>query len=509
MLHFLAKRESMVTLVILDGFGLNKSRFGNAIKASGTPYLNKLIKKYPHSKLEASGNAVGLPAGQMGNSEVGHLTLGAGRVILQNLEKIDRAIEDESFFSRPNLLKAFDHAEKNNSSLHVMGLLSDGGVHSHINHLFAILEAAEARGLKKVYVHAITDGRDTGTTAGQYYISDLEEFIADKSAKIASVCGRVYTMDRERRFDRLQKGYDLLVSGKGEKFSSAEEAVKSNYSRGKTDEFIEPAIIDKKGLIKDGDSVIFFNFRSDRAREISFAITDPNFKEFKTKKFKNLLFTSMESYDEKLKNVSVIFPPEKIEDNLSAIISTAGMKQFHIAETTKYAHVTFFFNGTIEEPYPGEERKLIESIETTDFAPFPKMRAVEITESAIEAIAKSEYDFVLINYSNTDMIGHTGNFNSAKEASACVDKQAYAVALATLMVGGTCIITADHGNAELMYDKFGQPITTHTTNKVPVIIVSAKKHKIKNKKGSIANIAPTVLKLLGLDIPSDMKKPLI
>ena len=499
----------MVTLVILDGFGINKKRFGNAIKASGTPYLKKLMKKYPHTSLEASGNAVGLPAGKMGNSEVGHLTLGAGRVILQNLEKIDRAIADESFFVLPNLLKAFNHAEKNGSALHVMGLLSDGGVHSHINHLFAILKAAEERGLKKVFVHVITDGRDTGINHGQYFISDLEDQIAGTHARIATVCGRIFTMDREQRYDRLKKGYDLITAGKGEEFSSASEAVKASYANGKTDEFIEPCTIDKNGLIKDGDSVIFFNFRSDRAREISFALTDPNFKEFKTKKFKNLLFTSMESYDEKLKNVSVIFPPEKIEDNLSAIISKAGKKQFHIAETTKYAHVTFFFNGTIEEPYPGEDRKLIESIETTDFAPYPKMRAVEITESAIEAIAKNEYDFVLINYSNTDMIGHTGNFNSAKEAAACVDKQAYAVALATLMVGGTCIITADHGNAELMYDKFGNPITTHTTNKVPAVIVSAKKHKIKNKKGSIANIAPTVLKLLNLQIPQHMEKPLI
>ncbi len=499
----------MVTLVILDGFGINKARFGNAIKASGTPYLKKLMKKYPHSCLFASGNAVGLPQGQMGNSEVGHLTLGAGRIVLQNLEKIDRAIEDESFYSRPNLIAAFDHAEKSNSALHVMGLLSDGGVHSHIRHLNAILKAAEDRGLKQVYIHVITDGRDTGTTSGQYFISDLEDFIKDSNAKIATVCGRIFTMDREQRYDRLQKGYDLLVSGKGEEFSSAEEAVKANYSRGKTDEFMEPCLIDKNGLIKDGDSVIFYNFRSDRAREISFAFTDPKFTHFKTKKFKNLRFTSMQEYDEKLTNVKAIFPPEKIEDNLSAIISKAGLKQFHIAETTKYAHVTFFFNGTIEQPYEGEDRKLIESIETPDFSPYPKMRALEITTEAIDAISTNKYDFVLINYSNTDMLGHTGNFNSAKEAAECVDKQAYAIALATLMVGGTCIITADHGNAELMYDKYGTAITSHTTNKVPIVIVSEKKHRIKNKKGGLANIAPTVLKLLNIDIPSYMYKPLI
>lgn len=498
----------MVTLVILDGFGINKSRFGNAIKASGTPYLKKLEKKYPHSQLFASGNAVGLPIEQMGNSEVGHLTIGSGRVVLQNLEKIDRAIEDESFFNNPNLLKAIDYAEKNKTRLHLLGLLSDGGVHSHINHLEAILKVAADRDIK-VFVHVITDGRDTGTKSAQYYIQDLIS-ILPQNAKIATVCGRIFAMDREQRYDRLKKAYDLLTAGKGETFDTALDAIETSYARGVTDEFVEPCLIEKDGLIKDGDSVIFYNYRSDRAREISFAFTDPNFEKFKTKKYKKLMFSSMESYDEKLTNVNVLYPPQKIEDNLSAIISKAGMKQFHIAETTKYAHVTFFFNGMIEEPYAGEDRKLIESIETTDFAPYPKMRAIEITNDALDAIAKNEYDFVLINYSNTDMLGHTGNFNSAKEAAECVDKQAYAIALATLMVGGTCIITADHGNAELMYDSYGQPITSHTTNKVPVIIVSNnKKLKIKNKKASIASIAPTVLKLLNLEKPKAMENPLI
>lgn len=498
----------MVTLVILDGFGINKSRFGNAIKASGTPYLKKLMKKYPHAELSASGNAVGLPEGQMGNSEVGHLTLGAGRVVLQNLEKIDRAIEDESFFSNPNLLKAIDYAEKNKTRLHLLGLLSDGGVHSHINHLAAILKIAADRDIE-VFVHVITDGRDTGTNAAQYYIEDLTS-ILPANASIATICGRIFTMDREKRYDRLKKGYDLMTAGKGESFDNALDVIKENYARGITDEFMEPCVIDKDGIIKDGDSVIFYNYRSDRAREISFAFTDPEFEHFKTKKFKRLMFTTMESYDEKLTNVNVIYPPQRIEDNLSAIISKAGMKQFHIAETTKYAHVTFFFNGTIEEPYPGEDRKLIESIETTDFSPYPRMRAIEITNEALDAIAKNEYDFVLINYSNTDMLGHTGNFNAAKDAAACVDKQAYAIALATLMVGGTCIITADHGNAELMYDSLGTPITSHTTNKVPVIIVSNdKKIKIKNKKASISSIAPTVLKLLHLEAPKTMEKPII
>lgn len=500
----------MVTLVVLDGFGCNKSRFGNAIKACGTPNLKKLLKKYPHTKLLASGNAVGLPEGQMGNSEVGHLTLGAGRVILQNLEKINQAIDDGSFFSMPVLKEAMEHAKKNNSSLHLLGLLSDGGVHSHISHLQALLSMAKEYDLSKVYIHIITDGRDTKPTYGQFFVEDLLEFVEDSNAKIATICGRIYAMDREKRYDRLKKAYDLLVSGKGEVKTNPVEAVTDSYHDGKTDEFIEPVLIDKNGLIKENDSVIFYNFRSDRAKELSFAFTDPEFKEFKTKKFKNLYFASMEEYDAKLKNVYVIFPVEKVEDNLSAIISQAGLKQFHIAETTKYAHVTFFFNGTIEKPYKNEDRKLIESIETTDFSPYPKMKALEITTDAIEAIASKNYDFILINYSNTDMLGHTGNFNSAKEAAECVDKQAYAIALATLMAGGECIITADHGNAEVMYDRFGAPVTSHTTNKVPFILVSNKNRKLKKiKNASIANVAPTVLKLLNLEIPQTMFPPLV
>ena len=500
----------MITLVILDGFGINKSRFGNAIKASGTPNLKKLLKKYPHTQLLASGNAVGLPAGQMGNSEVGHLTLGAGRVVLQNLEKIDRSIQSGQFFSLPVLNAAMDHVESNNSALHLVGLVSDGGVHSHISHLEAILSLAKERKINKVFVHAITDGRDTNPTHGQFYLDDLMEFMEGSNAKIATICGRVFAMDREKRYDRLKKAYDLYVSGKGEKFDSPVEAVKASYANGKTDEFVEPILIDKEGLVRDGDSVIFFNFRSDRARELSFAFTDPKFDAFKTKKFKKLYFATMENYDDELKNVHVIFPPERIEDNLSALISKAGLKQFHIAETTKYAHVTFFFNGTIEEPYEGEDRKLIESIETTDFSPYPKMRALEITEGAIEAIASQKYDFVLINYSNADMLGHTGNFNSAKEAAECVDKQAYAIALATLMAGGECIITADHGNAEIMYDRYGSPVTSHTTSKVPFILVTKQKRKLKKiKNASIANVAPTILKMLNLQIPSSMTNALI
>ena len=499
----------MVTLVILDGFGYRKEKFGNAIASAGTPNLDKLEKIYPTSLLMASGNAVGLPEGQMGNSEVGHLTLGSGRVLWQDLMKINRDIEDGSFFKNERLIKAMEHAKTNNSALHLMGLLSDGGVHSHINHLFALIDMANSFGLKKVYIHAFLDGRDTSIDSGIGFIKRLKEKIAPLGYKIASLSGRVYAMDREQRYDRLQKAYDVLVNGANLIEQDAEKVLNDSYGKGIYDEFVEPILLCKDGVIGDNDSVIFYNFRSDRAREITFALTDKDFKHFKTKKFKNLLYSPMEEYAKEFSSLNVIYPPVKIDDNLSAFIAKSGKKQFHIAETTKYAHVTFFFNGGNETPYQNEERVLIDSIDTQDFSYYPKMRAIEITEKTLDAIASAEYDFILVNYSNPDMIGHTGNFEATKDAIKCVDKQAYALALATLMAGGDCIITADHGNAEYMIDKQGNKVTSHTTNPVKCILVSEKHRKAKLKKGkSIANIAPTVLKLLGMDIPSSMEDAL-
>lgn len=499
----------MVTLVILDGFGLNKSKFGNAIASAGTPNLDKLKERYSYGVLEASGNAVGLPKGQMGNSEVGHLTLGAGRVILQDLLKIDEEIKNKRFFSNESLIKAINHAKINNSSLHIMGLLSDGGVHSHINHLYAILDMAKQHGLTNVFIHAFMDGRDTLFNSGKDFIKNLEKHIEGTTFKIASISGRVYAMDREQRYDRLQKAYDMLAFGENYKPISPNQALEESYKEGVYDEFVLPTLLDKNGIIKDNDSVIFYNFRSDRARELTFAFTDKKFNKFKTKDYNNLLFSIMEEYSSEFKDLNVIFPPEQIEDNLSAIISNNNMKQFHIAETTKYAHVTFFFNGGIEKAYKGEERKLIDSIDTQDFSYYPKMKAIEITQETLDVIASAKYDFVLVNYSNPDMIGHTGNFEATKQAIQCVEKQAYALALATLMAGGTCIITADHGNAEYMIDEKGNKVTSHTSNPVPVYIVNEKNPKVKIKKGkSIANIAPTVLKLLGLEIPKTMIEPL-
>jgi len=499
----------MVTLVVLDGFGLRKEGHGNAIISAGTPHLDKLKKSYPFTTLEASGKAVGLPEGQMGNSEVGHLTLGTGRVNFQDLLKIDKAIADKSFFENRNLIKAINHAKENNSSLHIMGLLSDGGVHSHINHLFAIIEKAKEMNIKNVYIHAFLDGRDVAFNSAKKYISQLEEKLIGTTFKIASLSGRIYAMDRENRFDRLSLAYNTLVFGENYTTKSAKEVLDESYKNGIYDEFAKPSLLEKEGTIKDNDSVIFFNFRSDRAREITSAITDKNFSHFKTKKFKNLLFSAMELYSEEFSSLNILFPPTKIEDNLASILSENGLKQFHIAETTKYAHVTFFFNGGIENAYKGEDRKLIESIDTQDFSYYPKMKAIEITEETLDAIASGKYDFILVNYSNPDMIGHTGNFEATKQAIACVEKQAYALALATLMAGGTCIITADHGNAEYMMDKNGKKITSHTTNPVPLYLVSEKYKKIKLKKNkSISSIAPTILKILNLNIPQNMDSPL-
>lgn len=500
----------MVTLVILDGFGISKKKFGNAILAAGTPNLDKLKEKYFYGQLEASGLYVGLPEGQMGNSEVGHLTLGSGRVNYQDLLKINKEIESGNFFKNEHLLKAIDHAINNNSSLHVMGLLSDGGVHSHINHLLAIIDLAKQRGVKKLYIHAFLDGRDTPYNSAEKYLDIVGDAIKGTSYSIASIAGRIYAMDREERYERLKLAYDCMVYGQNFTNKSYKQALKDSYAQGVYDEFVIPTLIDKNGTIKDNDSVIFFNYRSDRAREISFAFTDKKFDKFKTENFKNLLYSPMQEYSDKLGSLNTIYPPLVIEDNLASILSKHGLKQFHIAETTKYAHVTFFFNGGIEKAYPGEDRKLIDSIDTQDFSYYPKMRAIEITENTLEAIASGKYDFVLVNYSNPDMIGHTGNFEATKEAIKCVEKQAYALALATIMAGGDCIITADHGNAECMIDEKGNKITSHTSNPVPIIIATENYKKLKIKKGkSIANIAPTILKLLNLDIPEVMENPLI
>ena len=500
----------MVTLCILDGFGVKKEELGNAVAAAGTPYLDKLLKEYPNTTIEASGEAVGLPEGQMGNSEVGHLTIGAGRVVEQDLLHIDNEIKRGDFQKNEALLKAFEHAEKNGSNLHLMGLASDGGIHSKLTHMYAILDAAKAYNIKNIYIHPITDGRDTSVTSGIGFLKEITEKIEGTNAKIADICGRVYAMDREQRYDRLEKAYNLYVRGEGEKFADYAEALSASYAKEITDEFVEPTVLDENGTIKSGDSVIFFNYRSDRAREMTFALTDPEFKEFETEKFENLLFTPMQEYAKELAHLNTIYPPKIVEDNLSYLVSNAGLKQYHIAETTKYAHVTFFFNGGIERQYEGEDRQLIDSYNDKNFASHPKMRAPEITEDLLKVIPSKKYDFILVNYSNPDMIGHTGDFEASKEAVAYCDECAYKIAMATVEAGGECIIIADHGNIEEMFDEKGTILTKHTTNPVPFILVSEKNKNVNLRQGgSLANVAPTVLELMGIEKAPDMVDSMI
>lgn len=498
----------MVTLCILDGFGINPNEYGNAIKLQGTPNLNKL-NEYPTTTLKASGVDVGLTDGQMGNSEIGHLNLGAGRVVYQDLPKINNDILKGTFHHNEAILETMNHCLKEGSDLHLMGLLSDGGVHSHIFHLKALIDMSTILGIKNVYIHAIMDGRDTLRDNGVKYIKDIEDYIMSGTAKIATVCGRVYTMDRENRWERVKKAYDMLVNGVAQfKYNSAVEALKASYSNGIYDEYIEPTIIIEGATIKENDGVIFFNYRTDRAREITNAITQKDFKEFETKKFNNLKFCCMTEYSSDFKDVLIAYPPEFIENNLSAIISSYGLKQFHTSETTKYAHVTFFFNGGIEKANKGEDRKLIDSIDVKDYSSVPNMRAYEITDEVIKAINSKKYAFILVNLSNPDMLGHTGNLESAIQAIKAVDECAYKIAMATLSVGGDCIITADHGNCEEMIDKDGNVLTQHTTNPVPLWLVSDKFKDVKLNEGRLSNVASTILKLLELPIPDFMDSPL-
>ena len=500
----------MVTLCILDGFGINKNELGNAVVSAGTPNLDKLKKEYPYAEIEASGEAVGLPDGQMGNSEVGHLTIGAGRVVEQDLLHIDNEIKRGDFAKNEALLKAMKYAEENGTNLHLIGLASDGGIHSKLTHMYAILDVAKTFDIKNIYIHPITDGRDTAVTSGLGFLDEIAEKIEGTNAKIADICGRVYAMDREKRWDRLEKAYNLYVRSAGEEFDDYKTALETSYGKDITDEFVEPTVLDKNGSIKNGDSVIFFNYRSDRARELTETFVNAEFAEFAVEKMDKILMTPMQEYAKEFAQLNTIYPPKIVEDNLSCLVSEAGMKQFHIAETTKYAHVTFFFNGGIEKQYAGEERQLIDSYNDKNFATHPKMRAPEITEELLKAIQSKEYEFILVNYSNPDMIGHTGDFEASKEAVAYCDECAYKIAMETVAQGGECIIIADHGNIEEMFDEKGTVLTKHTTNPVPFMLISEKNKNVNLKTGgSLANVAPTVLELLGLEKPETMVDSMI
>ena len=500
-------KDKVTMLMILDGFGDNPNKDGNAIKLANTPNIDKLIKKYPNTDIYTSGKYVGLPDGQMGNSEVGHTNIGAGRIVYQELTRITKAIEDGDFFSNPELVEAIENCKKNNSKLHILGLLSDGGVHSHIRHLFAILELAKRKDFENVYVHCFMDGRDTPPTSGESYIMKLEEKMKEKGVgKIATISGRFYAMDRDKRWNRVQKAYDAIVNGEGIKVTSAISAIEGSYQKEVFDEFVEPTVICQNNepiaKIEENDSVVFFNFRPDRARELTRAIVDKDFNEFETKKM-NLCYVCFTQYDETMPKVKIAFKPETLKNTFGEYISKKGLTQLRIAETEKYAHVTFFFNGGEEKQYPGEDRILVPSPKVETYDMKPEMSAYEVTDKVVEAINSKKYDCIILNYANPDMVGHTGILEAAIKAVETVDECVGRVVEAIKTNDGILIITADHGNCEQMIDyKTGEPHTAHTNNPVPLILVG--KEDVKLKEGKLADLAPTMLELMGLEKPEEM-----
>ncbi|HQJ62608.1 MAG TPA: 2,3-bisphosphoglycerate-independent phosphoglycerate mutase, partial [Methanothrix soehngenii] len=462
-----------IAIIIMDGFGISPTQEGNAIAHARKPNLERLWKEYPTTTLKASGLAVGLPRGQMGNSEVGHLNLGGGRIVYQDLTRISLAVENGTFASNPVLQEAMNLARKGGSKLHLIGLLSDGGVHSHITHLYALLEMARSMDLSRVFVHAILDGRDVPPRSALGYFRDLEEkFSQTGTGSTATVSGRYYTMDRDRRWERVEKAYRCLVYGEGLRAESAEEAVRKGYDRGENDEFIMPTVVDERGMVDDGDSIIFFNFRPDRAREITRAFVDKDFQEFATKPIR-VHYTCMTQYDATL-NAPVAYPAENLIDTLGEVVSRAGLKQLRIAETEKYAHVTYFFNGGKEEVNPGEDRVLIPSPKVATYDLQPQMSAYEVRDELLARLDSGRYDLVVLNFANPDMVGHTGIFEAAVKAVEVVDGCVGEIVNRILSLGGAVLLTADHGNAEKMQDSdTGQPHTAHTTNPVPISLITS------------------------------------
>ncbi len=493
--------KTPTTLIIMDGFGLAPAAADNAVSLANTPVLDKLFKEYAHTTLSASGLDVGLPAGQMGNSEVGHTNIGGGRVVFQDLPRISRAIEDGSFFKNEAYNKAMDDCLKNDSSLHLYGLLSDGGVHSHIEHLFALLQMARDKGLTKVYVHCFLDGRDVSPTSGKGFVQELQDKCAAIGVgKIATVMGRYYAMDRDKRWERVQMAYDAMVYGEGHRSSDPVAAVAESYANGITDEFVEPVVIDPDGTISDNDSIIFFNYRPDRAREITRAIVDPDFDGFAREFFPTTYVCNTE-YDASMPNVLVAWPRIAVKNGLGEYLSSMGMTQLRIAETEKYAHVTFFFNGGVEKQYPGEDRVLVPSPKVATYDLQPEMSAFEVCDKCVERIESGAYDVIILNFANCDMVGHTGVLEAAVKAVETVDTCVGRVVDATLKMGGIAMVTADHGNAEDMKQPDGSPMTAHTTNLVPFILCGA---GTELRPGRLADIAPTILDVMGLACPPEM-----
>ena len=498
-------------LIIMDGYGIAPYGPDNAISPETSPRVIAMQDKYPSTRLKASGLAVGLPEGQMGNSEVGHLNIGAGRVIYQELTRITKAIEDGDFFTNPALVKAMDDAKRDGKKLHVMGLASDGGVHSHITHLFALVEMAKRRGLDNVYIHCFMDGRDTPPESGKGYIEQLQAHL-DKLGfgKIATISGRFYAMDRDNIWDRVQKAYEALVDGKGIEESDPIEAMQNSYDKGVTDEFVIPTVLTDGGkpvaTVDEGDSVVFFNFRPDRARQITRSFIYPDFASFpRTKGFLAPHFVSFTQYDVTFNDaLDVAFRPESYTNTLGEYLAKQGIKQFRIAETQKYAHVTFFFNGGVEAPNEGEDRILIPSPKIATFDMKPEMSAYEVADRAVEEIKSGKYGVMILNFANCDMVGHTGVMEAAKKAVEVTDECVQKVVDAILSVGGQAFVTADHGNCDHMFDADGTPFTAHTTNPVPFIAIGVDGVKALADGGRLCDIAPTMLDAMGLAIPSEM-----
>ena len=496
-----------VVLAILDGYGMSNATEGNAVYAASTPNLDRLKSTYPTSTIHASGMDVGLPDGQMGNSEVGHTNIGAGRIVYQELTRITKAIGDGDFFTNDEFLAACKNCKDNNSALHIMGLLSNGGVHSHIDHIKALIELAKKQNLDKVYVHCFLDGRDVSPTSGADFVKELYESMQSIGiGKIATISGRYYAMDRDNRWERVVKAYDALVNGKGEECTCPYEAVKASYEKEITDEFVVPTVVltDGKptGTIKANDSIIFANFRPDRAREITRTLVDPEFDGFEREYFDNY-YVTMTQYDANMPNVHVAFRPQTLVNTLGEYISSKGMKQLRIAETEKYAHVTFFFNGGVEKVYEGEDRILVASPKVATYDMQPEMSAYEVTDKLVEALDTNKYDLVILNYANCDMVGHTGVMEAAVKAVEAVDECIGKIADKVVNMGGAILITADHGNAEQMIDpEDGSVFTAHSTNVVPLIAAGI--GDVKLSDGRLADLAPTLIDIMELEIPSEM-----
>ncbi len=503
-------------IIIMDGYGLAPADDGNAIALNGSKNINSLIKTYPSATLGASGLSVGLPDGQMGNSEVGHLNMGAGRIVYQDLTKITKAIQDGDFYNNPALLKAIENAKNNGKKLHLYGLLSDGGVHSHLTHVYALLELAAKHGLKDVFVHCFMDGRDVSPTSGADYIRKLQaEMKKIGAGKIASVCGRYYAMDRDNNWDRVEKAYDMLTLGTGDATENPAEAVEKSYAAGVTDEFITPVKVYENGkplgLLEKGDSVICFNFRPDRAREITRAVSQKEFTVPKGTAFERKtgyldpVYVCFTVYDAEFEGLEIAFPKTALDNTLGEYLAKLGKKQLRIAETEKYAHVTFFFNGGVETPNEGEKRDLIASPKVATYDLQPEMSAYLVTDKVLEELDGGEFDVVILNFANCDMVGHTGIIPAAVKAVGTVDECVKKVLDKILEMGGAALVTADHGNADKLLSEDGSPFTAHTTNPVPVILVSEKYKNAKLRKdGVLADLAPTLLTVMGLPVPKEM-----